>query len=69
MAEQRTTERAESMFDYAFRFMDGSSTKDRNSNQGQHALYMAMGMKELSKAIREVYDKLEQIDKKLSTRP
>ena len=33
---------------------------------GQYYLYMALGMKELSQALREVYDKLERIEKKLS---
>jgi len=66
MAEKRTTEKAETEFTLAFRYMDAA--KNRNSSEVQYALYMSMGMRDLSQAIREVYDKLEQIDRKLSTR-
>ena len=64
MAGERTTQQAEKMFDVAFRFMD--THPNRSKPDGQYYLYMALGMKELSQALREVYDKLERIEKKLS---
>jgi hypothetical protein len=64
MATERTTEHAELMFDIAFKFIDRHP--NRNKEDGQYYLYMALGMKDLSKAVREVYDKLDSLEKKLS---
>ena len=63
MSGDRTTERAENLFDYAFRFAD--SSKQRNQPDGQYQLYMAMGMQSLAQAIRQVYDKLEELERKM----
>ena len=63
----RTTEVAEKSFDVAYRSIE--SRPDRNSKEVQFAMYMALGLKDLAIAMREVYDKLDQIEKKLSIRP
>ena len=63
----RTTEVAEKSFDIAYRSIE--TRPDRNSKEVQFAMYMALGLKDLAIAMREVYDKLEQIEKKLSIRP
>ena len=63
MAGNRTTEQAENLFGYAFRFIDSSS--HRNQPDGQYQLYMAMGMQSLAKAIRQLYDKLEELERKM----
>jgi hypothetical protein len=64
MGGDRTTEQAENSFEYAFRFAD--SSKQRNQPDGQYQLYMAMGMQSLAKAIRQVYDKLEELERKMA---
>ena len=63
----RTTESAEKSFDIAYRSIE--TRPDRNSKEVQFAMYIALGLKDLAVAMREVYDKLEQIEKKLSIRP
>jgi hypothetical protein len=64
MATERTTEQAAKMSDLAFRFMDRHP--NRSKEDGQYYLYMALGMIELCQAVREVYDKLDSLEKKLS---
>jgi hypothetical protein len=66
MAGDRTTEHAEFSFNVAYNSIE--KRKDRNSMEVQYAMYMALGLRSLSQAVREIYDKLEQIDRKLSTR-
>jgi len=41
---------------------------DRSSIEVQYALYMAVGFQSLCQAVREVYDKLAQIERTLATR-
>jgi hypothetical protein len=64
---ERTTEVAKNSFDHAYNSIQ--TRPDRNSKEVQYAMYIALGLKDLAVAIHEVYDKLEQIDRKLSTRP
>jgi hypothetical protein len=65
-SSQRTTERAEQ----AFRFAKSNSLAmpDPNGYETQYKMMMAAGMMHLSKAIRELYDKLEVIEAKLDTK-
>jgi hypothetical protein len=66
MAEQRTTVSAEHHFQFGYRFIDSST--GRNHPDAQWMLFTSLGLQDLAKAIRDVYDKLEQIERKISTR-
>jgi len=65
----RKTEEAQELFRLAFEHMKRKQALNPGGDpEINYNLHIAMGLEKLASAIRDVYDKLEAIDNKLSQR-